>query len=94
MRPGSGGALRAALDLCFETRAWAMVRDRRDFTVHAGDPPPAPSSGTGHYFDQTVFDMHYRLLSARAQRMAEGEDWSGGAFEVDALGNVTLKAVR
>jgi hypothetical protein len=93
MRPSCGGAARAAVKR-LKAGAWAMVRDRGDFTVHAGDPPPAPGAGTGHYFDQTVFDMHYRLLSARAQRMAEGADWSGGAFEVDTLGNVTLKAIR
>lgn len=67
------------------------MADRRDFKVHDGERPPAPAAGTGHYFDQAIFDIHYRLLSARAQRMAEGEDWRDGAFEVDAQGNVTLK---
>lgn len=71
-----------------------MVRDRRDFTVHECEPPPAPEARTGHYFDQAVFDMHYRLLSARARHMSDVESWSDGAFDVDAEGNVTLKAVR
>lgn len=67
------------------------MADKRTLTVHDGERPPAPAAGTGHYFDQAVFDIHYRLLSDRARRMAEAEDWRGGAFEVDAQGNVTLK---
>ena len=68
--------------------------DTRKFTVLDNALPPAPEAGSGHYFDQTVFDMHYRLLSLRAQRMAEGEDWSDGGFDVDAQGNVTLRVAR
>lgn len=71
-----------------------MDKTERTFTVHDGDATPAPKAGTGHYFDQAIFDMHYVLLSARAQRMADAPDWADGAFDVDAQGNVTLRAVR
>lgn len=60
------------------------------FTVHDGDAPPAPQAGTGHYFDQTIFDMHYRLLALRAQRMAGSAPFEDTGFTVDEQGNVTL----
>lgn len=68
--------------------------DRKSLTVHEGDLPPAPEAGTGHYFDQAVFDLHYRKLALKAQRMALEADMAEAGFEVDAEGRVTLKSVR
>ncbi|MBU9699424.1 hypothetical protein GU927_016375 [Rhodobacteraceae bacterium HSP-20] len=83
-----------------------MIGKRREFMVLEGDAPPAPEAGPkagpdagpdagmGHYFDQSVFDLHYRLLAAKAQRLALEARFDAEGFAVDAQGNVTLKAVR
>ncbi|MEY4873201.1 MAG: hypothetical protein RLZZ563_2531 [Pseudomonadota bacterium] len=50
---------------------------------------PAPVGiGPGRYFDQTVFDLHFVLLSAHARRMADATDHP---FSVDRDGRVTLR---
>jgi hypothetical protein len=47
------------------------------------------AEGPGRYFDQTLFDLHFVLLAARARRMAAEMDQP---FSVDPSGKVTLKA--
>lgn len=71
-----------------------MTDPKRDFTVHDGTLAPAPTAGEGHYFDQTIFDLHYRLLAARAQRLSLEASLAATGFDVDVLVNVTLKLAR
>jgi hypothetical protein len=49
----------------------------------------ADVGGPGRYFDQTLFDLHFVLLAARARRMAADMDQP---FSVDPSGRVTLTA--
>jgi hypothetical protein len=49
----------------------------------------ADVGGPGRYFDQTLFDLHFVLLAARARRMAADMDQP---FSVDPSGQVTLTA--
>lgn len=49
----------------------------------------ASVGGKGRYFDQTLFDLHFVLLAARARRMAADMDQP---FSVDPSGRVTLTA--
>jgi len=63
-------------------------------TILDGDAAPAAERAEGHYFDQAIFDLHYRHLSLKAERMAIEADLAAAGIEVDATGKVTLKAVR
>lgn len=50
---------------------------------------------TGHYFDQTIFDLHYSLQSARARRMALEEDLARMGVSVDPVtGEVTFSPAK
>jgi hypothetical protein len=55
-------------------------------TCVASNQPDA--GGPGRYFDQTLFDLHFVLLAARARRLAADMDQP---FSVDPSGRVTLK---
>lgn len=55
---------------------------------------PADPQAAGHYFDQAIFDLHYLLLSARAERLAAHGEFEDLPFSVDRLGNVTLRLRR
>ncbi len=70
-----------------------MGRSRK-LTVVDGTAAPAPGKGEGHYFDQAVFDLHYRQLSLKAQRLALEADLAAAGIEVDADGKVTLRTVK
>lgn len=67
--------------------------DKAKVTVIEGAGAAMTSTGTGHYFDQAVFDLHYLRLSMRAQRLALEAEMASAGIEVDAAGRVTLKAV-
>ncbi|MEY4984193.1 MAG: hypothetical protein RIR62_2459 [Pseudomonadota bacterium] len=73
-----------------------MDRTPSTFDVIDGGAGAAPQRrDTGHYFDQTIFDLHYRLQSARAHRMALEEDLSKLGISVDPVtGAVTLAAAQ
>lgn len=62
------------------------------FSVISGDPEAEPQRRQpGHYFDQTIFDLHYSLQSARARRMALEGDLAELGIEIDPVtGEVRL----
>lgn len=64
--------------------------------VSSGKDDPAPKRReTGHYFDQTIFDLHYSLQSARARRMALEDDLAKMGVSVDPVtGEVTFSPVK
>lgn len=69
-----------------------MDKKPSTFSVIDGGADSAPQRREpGHYFDQTFFELHYRLQSARAHRMALEEDLSKLGIVVDPVtGEVTL----
>ena len=71
-----------------------MDKKTAQLTVISGDPDQGPRRRLpGHYFDQTIFDLHYSLQGARARRMAMEEDLARLGIEIDpATGEVRLKA--
>lgn len=62
--------------------------------VSNDDPDPGPHRPQpGHYFDQTIFDLHYRMQAARAQNMALEADLAKLGITVDPeTGEVRLSA--
>ena len=71
-----------------------MTKPHPFSVISAGQDDDAPKrQQTGHYFDQTIFDLHYSLQSARARRMALEDDLARMGVSVDPLtGEVTFSS--
>lgn len=61
------------------------------FSVVSAEDDAPRRKEPGHYFDQTIFDLHYSLQSARARRMALEDDLAKMGVTVDPVsGEVTF----
>ena len=66
-------------------RAGAVIRPEQE---PLSRPALAGDQGPGHYFDQVIFDMQYRLLAARARNLVIAAQYGGEAFDVARDGTV------
>lgn len=60
-----------------------MAPDEHDPTAGPVQDTQRDASDVGHYFDQTVFDLQYTLLKAKARRMSLEADLARLGIEVD-----------
>lgn len=69
---------------------WGNQMSKTQNSAMAAQPADASGADVGHYFDQAVFDLHYKLQIMRARAMLLQAE-QRKLFEVDEQGNVLIK---